>query len=126
LFENCGKLIFLCSFPATKGANAFTVVSVVFLDDHLKLNGSEIGIVFLASLIATIPGAKVGSIITKRTNPNASWKLSMVTFCVMTFAGSFALKPALSYLAYVWGALWGFILGYVLALFFIVSSHAAS
>lgn len=95
------------------GANAFTVVAVVFLDDHLNMSGSEIGIVFLTTLIASVPGSKLGSIVTKRTNPNTSWKICLTIFSIVTFGGAFALSgPERSYLAYVWGVMWGIILGW--------------
>jgi MFS-type transporter involved in bile tolerance (Atg22 family) len=97
---------------AEAGANAFTVISVIFLSDHLGMNSKEIGVVFLITLVAAIPGARIGSIVIEKTDPNTSWKIVMVFFSVVTFAGSFALAgPNQSYLAYVWGTMWGFLLG---------------
>jgi MFS-type transporter involved in bile tolerance (Atg22 family) len=98
---------------ANAGANAFTVVAVVFLGDHLGMSGQEVGIVFLITLVASIPGSFLGSIVTKRTNPNTSWKIDLFLFSLVTFGGSFALSgPDRSYLAYVFGVLWGVILGW--------------
>jgi MFS-type transporter involved in bile tolerance (Atg22 family) len=98
---------------ADAGANAFTVISVIFLNDHLGMNSTEIALVFLITLVACVPGAKIGSIVIKKTDPNTSWKIAMAIFCVATFSGAFALAgPDQSYLAYVWGTIWGFILGY--------------
>lgn len=98
---------------AEAGANAFTVVAVVFLDDHLDMSGIEVGIIFLTTLIASVPGAYLGSIVTKRTNPNTSWKINLVLFSLVTFAGSFVLTgPDRKYLAYIFGVLWGIILGW--------------
>lgn len=77
------------------------------------MSGTEIGIVFLTTLIASVPGSKLGSIVTKKTNPNTSLKIDLALFSVITFAGAFVLSgPDVSYLAYVFGALWGIILGW--------------
>lgn len=77
------------------------------------MSGTEIGIVFLTTLLASVPGSKLGSIVTNRTNPNTSWKISLSVFSIVTFGGAFALSgPDRSYLAYVWGVMWGVILGW--------------
>lgn len=77
------------------------------------MSGTEIGIVFLTTLLASVPGSKLGSIVTRKTNPNTSWKIDLTLFSIITFAGAFALSgPDVSYLAYVFGALWGIILGW--------------
>lgn len=95
------------------GANAFTSIAVIYLGDQLQMSSTEIGIVFLITLVATVPGALFGAAVTKRTNPNTSWKIDLLLFSIVTFTGAFALSgPELSSLAYVWGIMWGFILGY--------------
>jgi len=103
----------LATVFAEAGANAFTVVAVVFLDGQLSMSGTEIGIVFLTTLIASVPGSKLGSIVTKKTNPNTSLKIDLTLFSIVTFGGSFALSgPDRAYLAYVWAVMWGVILGW--------------
>lgn len=103
----------LATVFAEAGASAFTAVSVIYLADQLQMTGTEIGIIFFITLVASLPGSKIGSKITKRTNPNTSLKINMGVFSVVTFAGAFVLQgPDQSYLAYVWGVMWGFILGY--------------
>ena len=103
----------LATVFAEAGANAFTVLAVVFLDDQLGMSGTQIGVVFLTTLVASVPGAKLGSFITAKTNPNTSLKINLVLFSVVTFAGAFALSgPERAYLAYVFGVFWGVILGW--------------
>jgi MFS-type transporter involved in bile tolerance (Atg22 family) len=103
----------LASIFFEAGSSAFTTVSVIYMDAQLQMSVTEIGIVFFITLVASVPGSKIGSKVTKRTNPNTSLKINMVVFSVVTFAGAFALSgPDRSYLAYVWGVMWGFILGY--------------
>lgn len=107
------RWFFLGTIFGDAGANAFTVVSVVYLSDYLQMSGTQIGLIFIITLVASVPGSKIGSKITKRTNPNTSLKINLVVFSIVTFAGAFALSgPDQSYLAYVWGVMWGFILGY--------------
>jgi MFS-type transporter involved in bile tolerance (Atg22 family) len=102
----------LATVFAEAGANAFTVVAVVYLNDQLGMTGTEIGIVFLVTLVASVPGSKLASIVTKKTNPNTSLKLNLLVFSLFTFAGAFALTgPDVAYLAYVFGVLWGMVLG---------------
>lgn len=98
---------------AEAGANAFTVVSVLYLNETLKMGGAEIGMVMLLTLFATLPGSKLGEFVTKKTNPNTSWKLSMVSFIIFTAAASFVLdSPERKNFAYLWAVFWGISLGW--------------
>lgn len=104
----------LASVLAEAGANAFSVLAVVFLNEQLAMSGTEIGIVFLTTLVASVPGAKLGSYyVTSKTNPNTSLKINLLVFSVVTVAAAFTLSgPDVAYLAYVYGVLWGAILGW--------------
>ena len=82
---------FLAVIFAEAGANAFTVVAVTFMVEVLKMSGTQVGIVFLITLVTTIPGAKFGQWIAKKTNPITSWKINLVVFSAITAAGSFIL-----------------------------------
>jgi UMF1 family MFS transporter len=126
-------LLSLCFAEA--GANSFTVVStnlksvcliisdethnslkqcaVTFLNEVIKMNGAEIGILFLIVLICAIPGSKLSETICKRTNFNTAWRLNMVYFIIVTVVGVFVLKDENSkMLTYVMGCLWGVALGW--------------
>jgi len=82
------------------------------MSDHLQMASSEIGIVFLITLVAIVPGAMVGSVATKKTNPNTSLKICLCLFIVFTIGGAFALAgPELAYMAYVWAIFWGLSIG---------------
>lgn len=100
-----------CVFAAA-GADAFTTVSISFLSEVLKFNGTEVGIVFLIALAGTIPGAKFASIISQKTNPVTSYKGTLLFFSVVTVAGSFVLQgPEMRNVAFCFAFLWGVCLG---------------
>mmetsp|Transcript_26378 Transcript_26378/g.45013 ORF Transcript_26378/g.45013 Transcript_26378/m.45013 type:complete len:514 (+) Transcript_26378:212-1753(+) len=107
------RWFFLAVVFAESGANAFTVVSVTFMVEVLKMTGAQVGIIFLVTLISTIPGSKAGQFLSKKTNPITSWKINLVTFSAVTVAGSFVLTgPERQNLIYPFGAAWGFLLGW--------------
>ena len=58
------------AFP---GANAFTVVAVTFMVEHLGMNSTEVGIIFLITLVSALPGSKLGETISRKTSPVTSW-----------------------------------------------------
>jgi len=104
---------FLAVAFAEAGANAFTVVSVTFMLEVLLMNGTEVAVIFLITLASSIPGAKLGQFIAKKTNPITSWKLNLITFTAITIAGTFVLTgPDRKAVCYVFGALWGVMLGW--------------
>lgn len=95
------------------GANAFTVVAVTFMVDQLGMTGTQVGIVFLVTLLSSIPGAKIGEYISHKTCPITSWKINLVTFSAITVAGSFILTgPDRQSICYGFGVLWGLMLGW--------------
>lgn len=97
---------------AEAGASAFTTLAVIFLDEQLGLSGTEIGITFLVVLIFVLPGAHLGSLVTRRYDPNISWRLSMVGL-ILASAGGTALVDVLpNFTAYFYGAVLGVLLGW--------------
>ncbi len=65
------------------------------------------------TLISTIPGSALGSFIAKKTTPITSWKINLVVFSLVTVAGSFILTgPERQPVCYVFGVLWGVLLGW--------------
>lgn len=104
---------FLAVAFAEAGANAFTVVAVTFMVDHLNMTGSQVGIIFLITLISSIPGSKIGEIVADKTCPITSWKINILTFAGITVAGSFVLTgPDRQSICFAFGGLWGLMLGW--------------
>lgn len=104
---------FLALIFAEAGTSSFTIVSVSYMQETLRLDSAEIGILFLITMCASIPGAKFGEFITKKTHPNMSWRLSMVLFIAVTVASFFFLSsPEDKPVAYWFGAGWGLAIGW--------------
>jgi MFS-type transporter involved in bile tolerance (Atg22 family) len=97
---------------AEAAANAFTVVSVVFLNEQIGFTTQEIGIFFLVTLICTLPGSRLGAWVTKKTSPMISYQLSMLLLMITAIIGAFLLEEGRSVIAYVWGAFIGVELGW--------------
>mmetsp|Transcript_24425 Transcript_24425/g.45517 ORF Transcript_24425/g.45517 Transcript_24425/m.45517 type:complete len:531 (+) Transcript_24425:237-1829(+) len=108
------KWYLLALIFAEASAAAITSVSVVYLNDTIGLTTTQIGIFFLIALVATIPGAKLGSYITHATNPNTSWKLSQLTLLITLVIGAFTLEnlKGPKELSYIWGGFVGVLLGW--------------
>mmetsp|Transcript_29201 Transcript_29201/g.62094 ORF Transcript_29201/g.62094 Transcript_29201/m.62094 type:complete len:514 (-) Transcript_29201:192-1733(-) len=107
------RWFFLAVTFAEAGASAFTVVSVTFMVEVLRMSGTEVGMVFLITLVTTIPGAKLGQWIAKKTNPITSLKLNLLVFSAVTAVGAFVLTgPEVKVLVYFFGCLWGGLLGW--------------
>jgi MFS-type transporter involved in bile tolerance (Atg22 family) len=97
---------------AEAAVNSFTVLAVVFLDGHLGMSGSQIGIFFFLTLLGSLPGSKLGAFVTHRTDPNTSERLSMACLTVVTIVGALVLNKGAMILAYVWGVCIGVVLGW--------------
>eukprot|EP00979_Chaetoceros_neogracilis_P018029 scaffold10550_cov271-Chaetoceros_neogracile.AAC.8 len=92
----------------------FRTASVTYLKEVMGFGSSEIGILFFIVIIAFIPGSYLGKWLTVVTAcPKTTMKLQLVTFILVNFAGfSFLTKPERANLAYLFGALWGVLLGW--------------
>ena len=99
---------------AEAAANTFVLVAVTYLKEVMGFGSSDIGILFFIVIIGTIPGSYLGQWLTMKTScPKTTMKLQLVAFIVVNFAGFFCLtKPEQSSLAYVFGLLWGILLGW--------------
>lgn len=103
----------LATVFAQSSVGALTTVSVVYLSSEVGLNATDISLFFFVVLVGTIPGTKVASVISKRTNPNTSWQLSMVFLFVVLVIGGLTLDSAPNkYLSLVWGFFLGGVLGW--------------
>jgi MFS-type transporter involved in bile tolerance (Atg22 family) len=106
------RWFFLALILAESAANAFTVVSVIYLDEQIGLSSGEIGIFFLITLIGTLPGSVLGASVTKRLDPNRSWQMSMLCLALWAAGGVVVLDATTKYVAFLWGAGVGVFLGW--------------
>ena len=109
------RWFFLAVTCAEAGANAFTVVAVVFLAEELGFSSLGIGIFFIVSLVFSIPGSFLGAYVTRKLDPKRSWRLVMILMFFWTSIGAVILKflpENLSFLSYVWGSGIGLCLGW--------------
>ena len=103
---------YLALIFAESAANAFTVVAVVFLDDHVGMTGSEIGIFFLVTIAFMIPGSHLGCKITHFLDPSRSWQLAMACLIVVTIGGSAILDQLSKEFSFVWAGCLGLLFGW--------------
>ena len=93
--------------------DAIVALSITYLSEVMEMDGSELGIVFLIALLCSIPGAKIGSILSKKYNPVISLKSFYVYFTLITIIGGVTLdRPERKDLSYFLGVVWGIGLGW--------------
>ncbi len=98
---------------AQSSVGALTTLSVVYLNDVVGLNTTDVNFFFLVVLFGTIPGASIAPIVTKRSNPNVAWQISMVSLFITIVTGAFTLGDAPNkYLSFIWGYFVGLNLGW--------------
>jgi len=98
---------------AEAGANSFTICAVTYLNEVLKMSGTETGIVFLIVLVCTIPGSFLCEYVVNKTNFNTGWRLNMLYFAVVTTVGVFVLNDEYDKIkTYILGIFWGIALGW--------------
>mmetsp|Transcript_14349 Transcript_14349/g.23229 ORF Transcript_14349/g.23229 Transcript_14349/m.23229 type:complete len:543 (+) Transcript_14349:110-1738(+) len=108
------KWYLLALMFADSSASAMVTVSVTYLSDTVGLTSTEIGIFFLVALIGTIPGSKMGSMVTAKTNPNTSWKMSQLFLTIVTIIGAVTMEDinGPKELSFIWGLVVGILLGW--------------
>lgn len=98
---------------AEAGANSFTICAVTYLNEVLKMSGTETGIVFLIVLVCTIPGSFLCEYVVNKTNFNIGWRLNMLYFAIITAVGVFVLNDENDKVAtYIMGIFWGIAVGW--------------
>uniref|UniRef100_A0A7S4EPN7 Major facilitator superfamily (MFS) profile domain-containing protein n=1 Tax=Pseudo-nitzschia australis TaxID=44445 RepID=A0A7S4EPN7_9STRA len=103
---------FLAVTFAEASASAITSVSVVYLTDTLKLNTTDTIIFFAVTLFGALPGSQVAWWVTSKTNPNTSYKLSMVSLFFILMVGALVLDLVSKYYSFIWGFFVGAGLGW--------------
>mmetsp|Transcript_17705 Transcript_17705/g.42651 ORF Transcript_17705/g.42651 Transcript_17705/m.42651 type:complete len:560 (-) Transcript_17705:302-1981(-) len=92
---------------------ALSTISVVYLSSEVGLTGADISLFFLFVMLGTIPGATIASALSKYTNPNTSWQLSMLCLFTTVVIGAFTLGNAANkYFSLIWGFFVGAFLGW--------------
>ena len=97
---------------AEAAANAFTVVAVIYLDEQIGLSSNGIAAFFLTTLIASLPGSKLGQWVTHRSDPNKSWQLCMLCLFLWSAGGAVVVDHVPKEVSFVWGAGVGVLLGW--------------
>ncbi|KAG7340011.1 vacuole effluxer Atg22 like protein [Nitzschia inconspicua] len=115
------KWYFLALIFAEASVSTITNVSIIYLTDVVGLSITQIGIFFLLALLGSIPGTNprtYSCIIAHKTNPNTSWKLSLIFFMVTSVIGAFAFDDmkAPKELSYIWGTSLGILLGWFISM----------
>lgn len=103
----------LAEIFAQSSVGALTTLSVVYLNDVVGLNTTDVNFFFLVVLIGTIPGALLAPQVTKRSNPNVAWQISMICLFITITVGAFTLGSTPNkYFSFIWGFFVGFNLGW--------------
>lgn len=97
---------------AEAAVNAFTVVSVVFLDEQIGMSTTQIGIFFLITLVMSLPGSRLGAWITSKVGPARSYQGAMFCLMITAIIGALIMDEGLFLIAYGWGAVIGVFLGW--------------
>lgn len=111
-YKNGTRWYFLAVIFAESGANAFTTVAVVYLDEQLGFGAQEIGIFFLTTLVCSVPGSWFGSWVTVKTDPRRSWQLCLMALAIWSAGGVILLDYVPSIFSYLWGCGIGVCLGW--------------
>jgi len=111
-YANSLRWFLLSIVFAEATVNAFTSVSVVFLADHIGMNGTQVGIFYAIVLFSSLPGSYFSLKVSSRLNPNHCMKLSLAMLFVVSYVGALTLQRDSFVTAYIWGIFVGFCLGW--------------
>lgn len=89
-------------------------LTVTFFSETLNMSGVQIGIASLSVLSCTIPGAYIGSWVSRKWNPKISMQLDLLAFLIVNTIGFLILRsPKQQMISYFIGGLWGLVLGWL-------------
>lgn len=94
------------------GTTALIPVAVTIATETLKMDGSEIGILFFMALVGSIPGASLANFVTQRTNPKRCLNIYFVVAAAVTAGASFMMRPSFKESGYLFGLFWGICFGW--------------
>ena len=100
---------------AEAAMSALATIATTYATHVLDMTGSEIGLLFFIVLVAGIPGSHYGgSVWTVSWSPRNSVVAAHMTFVGITTTSVFVLNgPSDKYGCYLFGALWGFVIGWL-------------
>jgi MFS-type transporter involved in bile tolerance (Atg22 family) len=98
-----------------EGANtAVVTIGTTFMVHFLKMDGRDVGIVFLVILVTGPIGSKLGEFIALRSSPVTSAKVCLLTYILtQTLAAVTLTGPERSQYTCVFGIAWGMCLGWL-------------
>jgi len=111
-FKRGLRWYFLAVTFARAAGSAITTLSVIYLQDSLKLGPMAISIFFFCTMIGCLPGPHLGLLVTKRWDPKISYMGSNIFLVTVLIAGVFILEGIPRYCAYIWGFFMGISLGW--------------
>eukprot|EP00535_Pseudo-nitzschia_heimii_P003535 CAMPEP_0197185704 /NCGR_PEP_ID=MMETSP1423-20130617/12484_1 /TAXON_ID=476441 /ORGANISM="Pseudo-nitzschia heimii, Strain UNC1101" /LENGTH=492 /DNA_ID=CAMNT_0042636837 /DNA_START=91 /DNA_END=1569 /DNA_ORIENTATION=- len=114
-FKKGLRWYFLALCFAEASAASMTTISVIYLNDTLKLDPIQVSIFFLVTLVSCVPGAHFGRLITTKSNPNTSWKINLVYLFVVTTGGLFVVENIPKDYSYIFSFFIGIGLGWFYA-----------
>lgn len=80
----------------------------------MNFNSVQIGIFFFLTLLAAPPGSYFANALMNKTNPIIALKLQLLVFIAVNFvAFSILMNPDRVIIAFVFGGLWGFLVGWI-------------
>lgn len=106
----------ICSLMFAEAAmSALATIATTFATEVLKMNATDIGLLFLVVLVMGIPGSWLAGWITVRLqSPIRSCMLCNGIFIIVTAsAASMLTGPEHKGVAYIYGALWGLLMGWL-------------
>jgi len=105
-------LYFLGLAFSSAAVDSLSSVSVTFFNEVLKFDAAQIGLIFLITLVFTLPGAYFAFWLATKTNPLVAMKIFLATvFCVNFVSFSLLTDPSKAIEAYFCSIAWGFCLG---------------
>lgn len=111
-FKKGLRWFFLAVIFSRACGSAITTLSVIYLQDTLKLGQIQIVIFFLATMVGCLPGPHLGLLVTRRWDPSFSYLCSNINLFVVLITGVFVLEFIPQECAYLWGFLIGMSLGW--------------
>jgi MFS-type transporter involved in bile tolerance (Atg22 family) len=106
------KWYFLAVLFARAAGSSITNLSVIYLQDTLKLGPMSIAIFFLCTMLGVLPGPHIGLCITRRWDPCVSYKWSCMGLFLVLILGVFILEYLPGFCAYIWGFCLGIFMGW--------------
>jgi len=111
-FKKGLRWYFLALAFAEASVQAITTLSIIYLQEAIKLNTMSVGIFFIITLLGTIPGTRIALRVSNKLNPNASLKFALVILFLILMIGVLVLESLPKYCPYIWGFCIGVALGW--------------